>query len=95
MNDESAIKFGVFAFLACIITGATLIGACDVPVVKAHRILDAAGYTDVKLQGHAWFACSEDDTLSTAFAATGPGGREVSGAVCCSIMVKDCTIRVE
>jgi hypothetical protein len=72
-----------------------LMGACNVPPEKAKKVLHGAGYTNIHIGGHAWFACSEDDTLSSEFTATGPSGDSVTGSVCCGWALKDCTIRSE
>jgi hypothetical protein len=58
----------------------------------ALRALEGAGYTDIKLGGYAWFSCSQDDSFATEFTATGPSGKQVSGAVC-SGWFKGSTIR--
>lgn len=81
----------------------TLLGAfalafalgCTVPADRATQVLHGAGYTDVNLKGRAWFACSDDDTLATRFAAKGPTGQRVGGAVCCGMLAKNCTIRLD
>ena len=63
----------IITFLAGMLAG------CTVPTSKAQRVLQGAGYTDIALGGRAWFACSEDDTLSTRFHAK-LGGRHAGGA---------------
>jgi hypothetical protein len=70
-----------------------LLSACTDPTT-AKRVLEGAGYTDVRLTGYEWAACSKDDTYSTGFTATGPTGRRASGAVCSSLMFKNATIRL-
>lgn len=57
----------------------------------ARDALDAAGYTDITLNGYGWFSCG-DDAFSTQFTATNPRGKKVSGVVCCGF-AKACTIR--
>lgn len=59
------------------------------------RVLENAGYTDIEIKGRAYFMCSEDDTYATAFQATAPNGRSVTGAVCCGFVGKACTIRFD
>lgn len=54
--------------------------------------LTKAGFTDIEVTGWAAFACSDDDTFTTAFIATNPTGQRVTGAVCCGFL-KACTIR--
>jgi hypothetical protein len=93
MDHKNSTTLGVIIFFGVLAFGATLFGACNVPSDKATRVLHGAGYSDVRLLGHAWFACSDDDALSTGFSAEGPSGERVEGAVCCGLMLKDCTIR--
>lgn len=92
---DSSIKLTSALIILGVWLVAILLGACNVPAAKAKRVLSGAGYTNIILRGHAWFACGEDDTLSTSFTATGPSGVHVDGAVCCSMAMKDCTIRSE
>ncbi len=61
---------------------------------KATRVLKQQGYTNINAGGHAWWACSDDDTYSTKFTATSVNGHFVSGAVC-SGFLKGSTIRVD
>ena len=93
MTHDKSIGLGFILFFGALVLGATLLGACDVPAPQAKRILSGAGYSEIRLLGHAWFACGRGDTLSTAFSAKGPTGSPVEGAVCCGLFVKDCTIR--
>ena len=62
---------------------------------RARDILQAEGYTEIKTTGggHGW-ACG-DDGSATGFTAQGPGGGRVDGVVCCGLVVKACTVRVE
>jgi hypothetical protein len=60
---------------------------------QAEMALEANGYTNIQINGHAWFVCGEDDDFSTSFIATGPGGDRVHGAVCSGIL-KGATVRV-
>lgn len=59
----------------------------------ARRTLQAQGLTDVTITGWSAFSCSEDDFTSTGFKATNVQGNRVSGAVCCGMLFKNCTIR--
>lgn len=61
---------------------------------NAQRVLESAGYTNIQITGYDWFACSEDDTLSTGFTAIGPTGKPVKGAVCSGLIFKNSTIRL-
>ena len=68
---------------------------CTVPEDHAVHVLKAAGYTEVKLTGYAWFDCSDDDKLQSSFTAKGPTGVQVQGAVCCGLVAKNCSIRLD
>lgn len=59
----------------------------------ARAALLGAGYTNIALGGWSW-ACGDDWTC-TEFAAIGPTGLRVHGAVGCGLMLKACTIRTE
>jgi hypothetical protein len=59
----------------------------------ARKALEAEGFTDIQVNGHAWFACSEDDFYNTSFTAKNAHGNTVSGAVCSGILFKNSTIR--
>jgi hypothetical protein len=67
--------------------------ACSNDPVATQRILEDAGYKDVKLTGWRPYLRG-DDVFSTGFEATGPNGRKVSGAVTSGPM-KGHTIRFE
>ena len=68
---------------------------CTVSDERAAHVLKAAGYTEVELGGYAWLDCSEDDSLKTSFTAKGPSGVRVEGAVCCGMLAKNCTLRLD
>ena len=78
---------------AILIVLAVILAGCTQPD-RANEALSDAGYTDVRIGGYAWFACSERDTFATSFTATGPTGRPASGAVC-SGFLKGQTIRLD
>lgn len=61
---------------------------------NARRVLEDSGYTDVRLGGYAFFACSEDDIFRTSFEARGANGRTVRGTVCKG-WFKGSTIRLD
>jgi len=69
------------------------LGACT-DADNARRALSTAGYSDIRIEGYAWFGCSEDDTFATRFKAKGPSGVEASGQVC-SGWLKGSTIRLD
>lgn len=62
---------------------------------RTTQVLLDNGYSNIMTNGRSWRGCSEDDQYCTAFTATGPSGRRVSGAVGCGIGCgKGCTVRV-
>lgn len=68
------------------------VSACTNPT-DAERALRSAGYSDIQIDGYAWFSCGEDDFYHTKFTATNPVGERVSGVVCSGLVFKDATIR--
>jgi hypothetical protein len=78
-----------FAFLISFAAG------CTVDSSHAMHVLKGQGYTDIHLGGHAWYDCSEDDSVSVNFTAKGPTGVHVEGALCCGFMAKNCTVRLD
>lgn len=74
------------------IAAALMASTCTRPD-RAEEVLVSQGYTDIDIQGHAWFACSEDDTFKTRFEATSPNGTRVKGAVCDG-WFKGATVRI-
>ncbi len=77
-----------------ICTGLLALAAGCTDAKTAQRVLEDQGYTDVRADGYAAFSCSDQDTFKTAFTATSPSGRPVSGAVC-SAWLKGATIRFD
>jgi hypothetical protein len=72
---------------------AVILSGCTAPD-RTVRVLEDAGYSNIEIQGYAWFSCSEDDTYATRFTAQGPTGRQASGAVCAGLL-KGATIRLD
>ncbi len=70
-----------------------LIGCTD--ATNSKRILEDAGYTDVKMHGYDIFNCAKDDAFHDKFTAKAPNGRSVSGAVCAGLLFKGSTIRLD
>ncbi len=60
---------------------------------NARHALESQGFTDVKMTGYVYGACSDDDDTHTGFTAKNPQGHPVSGVVCCGYFLKNCTIR--
>jgi len=59
---------------------------------RSIEVLTNLGFYQIKITGHKFFVCSEEDTYSTGFTALTSKGSKVRGAVCCGIL-KGCTIR--
>ena len=59
------------------------------------RVLEAQGFTNIEVKGYSLFGCSKDDTYHTAFEATGPSGKRVSGVVCAGLFFKGATVRFD
>jgi hypothetical protein len=66
---------------------------------RAVSTLKAEGFTNVTLTGWSPTRCSGDDDTCTGFAAIGPTGNAVRGAVGCGYDFggcgKGCTVRIE
>ena len=58
-----------------------------------NHALTSAGYTNIKTNGYAWFACAKDDFYRTKFTATNVRGKVVTGTVCSGLFFKNSTIR--
>jgi len=68
------------------------LGGCNVTSVHTAKVLKSAGYAEIEVGDHAWFACA--DWFATEFSAVGPSGEPTNGAVCCGVF-KNCTIRID
>ena len=62
---------------------------------SATRVLDGAGYKNIKITGSKFFACGKGDLFHTGFRAIGPSGKSVQGTVCEELLFKNSTIRFE
>jgi len=69
-----------------------ILSGCTDPT-NARRQLEAAGYTNIRLQGYVLFGCSEDDIIHDGFTAVGQQGKFVNGVVCGGYL-KGSTIRL-
>lgn len=89
------IVFG-FLLLSCSSSGTSPVST---PVVntesKQERILKSEGYENIEMKGAAFWGCSEDDSVfaSNNFSAT-KNGYKVEGMVCCGLLFKGCTVRL-
>lgn len=75
-----------------IAAAALVLAACTDPK-EATRVLEENGYTEVKMTGYSFFACSKDDFFHTGFEATSVVGKRVEGTVCSGMLFKNSTIR--
>lgn len=79
--------------ISALATAASLLTGCSDPA-GTHRVLSAAGYSDMQVDGYALWGCADDEMFQTAFHALGPSGKPVQGVVCAS-WLKGATIRLE
>lgn len=61
---------------------------------NAKRALEGAGYTNIQMNGYAFFGCDEKDAFHDAFTAEGVNGKPIEGVVC-SGWFKGSTIRLD
>ncbi|MBW6524456.1 hypothetical protein KZ810_13185 [Sphingomonas sp. RHCKR47] len=56
--------------------------ACTPPTGEMRAAVEDFGFTDVEIQGVAWWGCSKDDTFERKWSARTAAGRPVRGVVC-------------
>lgn len=78
--------------LIALLFAATALAACS-DNERARRVLEDAGYTNVRTTGWSAFGCSNDGVYSTGFTATAVNGRSVSGVVCAGLLFRGSIIR--
>lgn len=59
----------------------------------ANKALTAMGFTNIKITGYSFLACSKDDFYHTGFIAKNPQGLSVTGTVCSGLFFKNSTVR--
>ena len=59
---------------------------------EARRVLELDGFTDVKITGYKFWACSKDDFYHTGFSAI-KNKKDIDGVVCSGLLFKASTIR--
>ncbi len=79
----------VILFIAAIAL-ATQLTACTQPEL-ANEILTREGYTQIEIDGYAFWGCGENDTYRTKFSAI-KNGYQVEGVVCSGVY-KGATVR--
>lgn len=82
-------KLVIFAILGIIIVG-WFTGWTDPKTTN--RILSEQGYTDIQIEGRAWFACGSS-YYSTKFNAISPTGQVINGAVCSGLFTNYASIK--
>lgn len=92
-GELGASLIGILVVVVLMLVCAGTMGVTDED--KSKRVLESNGYSDVEFTGYDWFACGEGDWYRTGFIATSPADKRVSGAVCCGLFLKSCTIRFE
>lgn len=82
--------FYMVLVLACIV----LMSSCS-DETGATKVLTKQGYTNIRTDGHAYFACPKDYGVTTRFYATAPNGQNVKGAVCKGFWLKNSIVSIE
>jgi hypothetical protein len=96
MNAKQQIKSIISMMAVAILVTAIVVlipYGCTRPD-QAIRVLEAAGYKDIRITGWRPFMAGKDDAFSTGFMAKGPNGAVVTGAVTSS-WLKGATIRLD
>ncbi|AFX93568.1 hypothetical protein G646_gp100 [Serratia phage phiMAM1] len=89
--SESVLK--VIMVCMCLIIGAFLASCSDSD--GAIKVLEKQGYTNIKTDGHAFFSCPKDYSVTTKFEATAPNGQPVKGAVCRGYLFRNSIVSIE
>lgn len=76
--------------IACL----SLLAGCGVNEVKAKRILESQGLSDVIIGGYTILGCGKEDTYRSSFTAKDAHGQNISGVVCGG-MLKGYTVRFD
>jgi hypothetical protein len=80
------------AIVLALIASVFLSGCFPMSDSAATHALDNQGFTEINLEGMAFFGCSEDDYFRKKFTAKNVNGRSVSGVVCGGFL-KGATVR--
>lgn len=78
--------FYIVIFTILLMTGCT-------SETDAENALSAMNFTDVKITGYNFFACSKDDFYHTGFKAKNAADKEIYGTVCSGLFFKNSTVR--
>lgn len=92
MGDNEINPFVVVSVILMLCIGAAFIGITDKSAVDEYAKVE--GWTDVKLTGYSFFACSKDDWYHTGFEAK-KNGIPIKGTVCSGLLFKGKTLRLQ
>lgn len=59
----------------------------------AKLAIEAFGFTEVHLEGPAFYGCGKDYSIATEFTATGPRGHKIEGVVCGALLMKGWAVK--
>jgi hypothetical protein len=94
-DDADDMLAKIAAYL--LVIGAMLFVGYEATLSRApecHRVLDSYGYTDVELTGYEVVGCG-NEAIHEGFIATSSSGLRVRGTVCCGLVFKNCTVRLD
>uniref|UniRef100_A0AAU8KWQ5 Lipoprotein n=1 Tax=Serratia phage Kevin TaxID=3161161 RepID=A0AAU8KWQ5_9CAUD len=89
--NENIVKFILVALGIAI---AAALASCS-DEEGATKILEKQGYTNVVTDGHAFFSCPKDYSVTTKFEARAPNGQQVKGAVCRGYLFRNSIVSIE
>lgn len=77
-----------------------IVAICSGPIwgtdsAGATRVLQASGFTQIKITGYRWFTGGKGDFYHTGFQAKSPSGQIVTGTVTSGLIFKSSTIRFD
>lgn len=72
-----------------------LLSGCTVSDATVVRVAEANGMRDVEPGRWAPLSCGRGDSLRSSFHAKNAQGKPVQGVVCCGLLWKACTVRIE
>ena len=93
-RTDSLMKLVSGSILFVVLVALGLLTGCtdDAAAIRTAR---AHGFHDIHTTGWSPFSCSDDDTTKTGFRAKNAAGETVEGTVCCGLVFKNCTLRID
>lgn len=92
-KTEDRVEGGCCLFIVLFFIGYFIVWFCTrTDNTRAISILENQGYSQVTAHGYSWFSCAASDWSATKFTAY-LNGRQITGAVCCGFIFKNCTVR--